>query len=56
MAFKIVGKPVPRLEGAEKVTGKTQYAADFEIPGALWARILRSPLPHALVFAGGQVG
>ena len=49
MAYKFVGKPVPRLEGADKVSGKTRYAADIEIPGALWARILRSPLPHARI-------
>jgi CO/xanthine dehydrogenase Mo-binding subunit len=47
MAFKFVGKPIPRLEGAEKVTGKTRYAADVEIPDALWAKLLRSPFPHA---------
>jgi CO/xanthine dehydrogenase Mo-binding subunit len=49
MAYKFVGKPVPRLEGADKVSGKTRYAADVEIPGALWAKILRSPLPHARI-------
>ena len=32
MAYKFVGKAVPRLEGAEKVSGKMRYAADFEIP------------------------
>jgi CO/xanthine dehydrogenase Mo-binding subunit len=46
MAYKFVGKAVPRLEGAEKVSGKTRYAADVDIPDALWARILRSHLPH----------
>ena len=49
MAYKFVGKPIPRLEGAEKVSGKLRYAADVEIPGALWAKILRSPLPHARI-------
>lgn len=49
MAYKFVGKPIPRLEGADKVSGKTRYAADIEIPGALWAKILRSPLPHARI-------
>ena len=49
MAYKFVGKSVPRLEGAEKVTGQTRYAADIDIPGALWAKVLRSPLPHARV-------
>ncbi|MGH7825687.1 MAG: xanthine dehydrogenase family protein molybdopterin-binding subunit [Candidatus Binatia bacterium] len=47
MSYKIVGKSVPRLEGAEKVTGRTRYAADVDIPDALWAKILRSPVPHA---------
>ena len=49
MAYKFVGKATPRLEGAEKVTGKTRYAADVEIPDALWAKLLRSPLPHARI-------
>jgi CO/xanthine dehydrogenase Mo-binding subunit len=49
MAYKFVGKAVPRLEGADKVSGKTRYAADIEIPGALWAKILRSSLPHARI-------
>jgi carbon-monoxide dehydrogenase large subunit len=31
----------------EKVTGRTQYAADLPIPGSLWCKVLRSPVPHA---------
>jgi carbon-monoxide dehydrogenase large subunit len=49
MAYRNVGKSVPRFEGPEKVTGKTRYAADIDIAGALWAKILRSPLPHAKI-------
>src|SRR5499427_5086921 len=49
MAFKFVGKPITRLEGAEKVSGKTRYAADVEIPDGLWAKLLRSSLPHARI-------
>jgi CO/xanthine dehydrogenase Mo-binding subunit len=49
MAYKIVGKSVPRLEGAAKVTGRTRYAADIDFPDALWAKLLRSPLPHARI-------
>ena len=49
MAHKLVGKSVPRLEGSEKVSGKTRYAADVQIPDALWAKLLRSPLPHARI-------
>jgi CO/xanthine dehydrogenase Mo-binding subunit len=49
MAYRFVGKSVPRLEGAEKVSGKTRYAADVDVPDALWAKLLRSPLPHARI-------
>jgi CO/xanthine dehydrogenase Mo-binding subunit len=49
MAYKFVGKSVPRLEGAEKVTGQTRYAADIDVPDALWAKLLRSPHPHARI-------
>src|SRR4029434_8248924 len=45
--FKVVGTSVPRADGAEKVSGRTRYAADIDCPGALWAKILRSPYPHA---------
>jgi CO/xanthine dehydrogenase Mo-binding subunit len=47
--YRTVGKPVPRVEGVEKVTGKTQFAADITPRGALWAKVLRSPLPHAVL-------
>lgn len=45
----VVGKPHPRLEGAEKVTGRARYAYDQRPPGLLFARVLRSPHPHARV-------
>jgi CO/xanthine dehydrogenase Mo-binding subunit len=45
MAYKFVGKSVPRLEGAEKVSGKTRYAADVDIPDALWAKLCVVPCP-----------
>ena len=40
---------VLRLEGAEKVTGRARYAGDQRLPGVLYARIVRSTLPHARV-------
>jgi CO/xanthine dehydrogenase Mo-binding subunit len=49
MAFKSVNKAMPRIEGADKVSGKMRYAADIECPAALSAKILRSPLPHARI-------
>ena len=47
--YRSVGKAVPRLEGADKVTGRMRYAADVECPAALSAKILRSPFPHASI-------
>src|SRR2546428_6418571 len=47
--FKLVGAPIPRLEGPDKVSGRTIYAADVNLPGALWGKILRSPHPHARI-------
>ena len=48
-APRVVGTPVPRIDGREKVTGAANYGADFEIPGMLWAKTLRSPYPHARI-------
>lgn len=47
MSYQTVGKPIPRIEGTDKVTGATRYAADLPIPEALIAKVLRSPVPHA---------
>jgi len=49
MALKNVNKPVPRIEGADKVSGKMRYAADIPVPAALAAKILRTSLPHARI-------
>ena len=45
----IVGAPVLRAEGPDKVTGRTRYAADIPREGMLWGKILRSPHPHARI-------
>ena len=45
----VIGAPVPRIEGPDKVTGRTVYAADVTLPGMLWGKLLRSPLPHARI-------
>jgi CO/xanthine dehydrogenase Mo-binding subunit len=36
-----------RVEGRAKVTGATQFAADFRREGMLWAAFVASPEPHA---------
>ena len=48
-ALAVVGQPHPRLEGAEKVTGRARYSSDVRLPRQLYARVLRSPYPHARI-------
>ena len=47
--FSSVGTPVIRLDGEPKVTGATRYTADHFLPGMIWGKCLRSPLPHARI-------
>ncbi len=44
-----IGKSFPRPNGRAKVTGAVRFAVDVALPGMLFARVLRSPLPHARV-------
>ena len=44
---KWIGSRTIRPDGADKVTGRAGYSADNAMPGMIWARILRSPHPHA---------
>ena len=46
-----VGTPTPRVDGLERVTGRAIYSADIQLPGMLYARVLRSPHPHARVLS-----
>jgi len=46
-AYTIVGAPAPRVDGIEKVTGKAVFTGDIELPGMVYAKILRSPVAHA---------
>ncbi len=47
--LKFVGKPAQRVDALEKVMGKTKYVGDMSLPGMLYARTLRSELPHARI-------
>ncbi len=38
-----------RIEGPDKVSGRARYAADVRLDRLLYARVLRSPLPHARI-------
>jgi xanthine dehydrogenase YagR molybdenum-binding subunit len=45
----VLDKPLPRLDGPDKVTGKAKYTHDIRIPGMLYGRVLASPHPRAKV-------
>src|SRR6202047_5181289 len=47
--FKSVGTRPVRPDGVDKVTGRARYGADFNLPGQLVGRILRSPHAHARI-------
>ena len=49
--FSIVGKKTPRIDAYERVTGQAQYTGDLQLPGMLYARVLRSPHPHAKIIS-----
>ena len=49
--YSVVGKPVTRQEGPDKVSGKFLYSADVVLPGMIWGKVLRSPYSHARIIS-----
>ena len=47
--FTVVGTPRRRVDGRAKVTGRTVFADDIELPRMLHCKLLRSPHPHAWI-------
>ena len=47
--LKIVGHSTTRIDAIDRVTGKATYSRDVSLPGMLFARVLRSPHPHAQI-------
>ena len=47
--LKTVGHATPRIDALKRVTGGATYTADIYVPGMLYARVLRSPHPHARI-------
>jgi CO/xanthine dehydrogenase Mo-binding subunit len=42
--FRVIGKPLPRLDGADKARGKTRYGIDVALPGMLHAALVQCPV------------
>ena len=47
--YNVVGSRPIRPDGADKVTGRAQYGADFQMSGLLYGKVLRSPHAHARI-------
>ena len=45
----VIGKPLPKVDAAAKVTGQAIYADDINLPRTLHCKVLRSPHPHARI-------
>ncbi len=46
-----IGHARPRIDGAQRVTGRATYTQDITLPGMLHAIVLRSPYPRARIRA-----
>lgn len=44
-----IGNDTARVDAVERVTGAAKYTRDMKMPGMLYARVLRSPHPHARI-------
>ncbi|HKW99551.1 MAG TPA: xanthine dehydrogenase family protein molybdopterin-binding subunit [Bryobacteraceae bacterium] len=47
--YSVIGTRPIRHDGVDKVTGRAQYGADFQIAGLLHGYVLRSPHAHARI-------
>ena len=46
---KWIGQSTICPDGVDKVTGRAAFAADTNMPGMIWGKVLRSPHPHARI-------
>jgi CO/xanthine dehydrogenase Mo-binding subunit len=46
---KVVGKPIPRIDAYERVSGSAVYPRDIRLPDMLFGAVLRCPHAHANV-------
>lgn len=44
-----IGKPTPRIDGYDKVSGSAEYTFDVRLPNMAFAKTLRCSLPHAII-------
>src|SRR5881396_2155749 len=49
--FRVVGNALRKVDATAKVTGVTKFADDLFLPRMLFAKLLRSPHPHARILS-----
>ncbi|MBI4465345.1 MAG: molybdopterin-dependent oxidoreductase, partial [Acidobacteria bacterium] len=47
--LRVVGKPLRKVDARAKCTGQTKFADDIFLPRMLFAKLLRSTVPHARI-------
>ncbi len=47
--YDVIGTSLAKVDAPERVTGKAAYGADLDLPGMLWAKLVRSPHAHARI-------
>jgi len=47
--FAVVGKSLPRVDAADKVTGRAKFTADLYLTNMLYGKILTSPIAHGRI-------
>ena len=47
----VIGKPLRKIDAMAKCAGETVFADDLNLPRTIYAKLLRSPHPHARVLS-----
>ena len=47
--FDVIGRPTVKRDGADKVTGRTQFLHDLDVPRMAHGLVLRARYPHARI-------
>ena len=47
--FSVIGKPLRKIDAMAKCAGETIFADDLNLPRTIYAKLLRSPHPHARI-------
>lgn len=45
--FSVIGKNIPRVNGADKTRGRAQFTDDMKLPGMLYAKLKTAKVAHA---------